>query len=52
MVLKGGRMATIKLNDSLVNSIKEIVKKTKIFVDEEDFIQQAIMKQLVKFKDV
>jgi len=45
-------MATIKINDGLVNSIKEIVKKTNLFVDEGDFVQQAIMKQLVKFKDV
>ena len=45
-------MPTIKINDGLMNSIKEIVKKTNLFVNEKDFIQQAIMKLLVKFKDV
>ena len=45
-------MAMIKIDDGLMNSIKTIVKKTKLFVDEQDFIQQAIMKQIVKFKDV
>ena len=45
-------MPTVKVNDGLMNSIKEIVEKTKLFADEEDFVQQAIMKQLVKFKDI
>jgi hypothetical protein len=45
-------MATIKIDDGLMNSIKDIVKKTKLYVNEDDFIQQAIMKQIVKFKNI
>lgn len=45
-------MAMIKIDDGLMNSIKEIVKKTKLYANEDDFIQQAIMKHIVKFKDI
>ncbi len=43
---------TIKLNPQLMQSIKQIVEKTKIFADEEDFINQAILKQISKFREV
>jgi len=45
-------MATIKINDGLMNSIKDIVKKTRLYANEDDFIQQAIMKQIVRFKNI
>ena len=40
----------IKINEELMKSIKEIVEKTKMFIDEEDFINQAILKQISKFR--
>ena len=43
---------TIKVNGMLLASIQEIIKKTKLFKDEDDFIEQAIMRHLSKFKDV
>ena len=45
-------MATINVPDQLVNSIRIIVKKTGNYKDESDFIQQAVMKQLMKYKDL
>ena len=42
----------IKINAQLMQSIKEIVEKTKIFHDEEDFINQAILKQISKFRSI
>ena len=42
----------IKINQQLMQSIKVIVQKTKMFQDEEDFINQAILKQISKFRDV
>ena len=43
---------SIKINAQLMQSIKEIVNKTKLFHDEEDFINQAILKQISKFRGV
>lgn len=43
---------TIKINGMLLASIREIVSKTKLFRDENDFIEQAVMRHLAKFKDV
>ena len=43
---------TIKINEQLMQAIKEIVQKTKMFHDEEDFINQAILKQISKFRGV
>ena len=45
-------MATINIPDPIVNSIKEIVKKTKLFADEEDFVNQAIIKHISKYKEI
>lgn len=42
----------IKINQQLMQAIKEIVNKTKMFHDEEDFINQAILKQISKFRGV
>ncbi len=43
---------TITINIQLMQAIKEIVQKTKMFADEEDFINQAILKQISKFRSV
>ena len=43
---------TIKINKQLMQSIKIIVEKTKMFHDEEDFINQAILKQISKFREL
>ena len=40
----------IKIPKQLMNSVKAVVDKTKLFVDEEDFISQAIIKQISKYK--
>ena len=44
--------STIKIPKQIIDSIKEIVEKTDIYVDEADFVQQAIMKQITKFKNL
>ena len=41
---------TIQIPKQLMDSIRELVKKTKLFADEDDFINQAIIKQMAKFK--
>jgi len=43
---------TIKINAQLMHSIRAIVQKTKMFHDEEDFINQAIIKQISKFREI
>ena len=42
----------IKINQELMKSIKAMVEKTKMFQDEEDFINQAIIKQLSKYREL
>lgn len=46
------KKTTIKLPEEMMKSIKEIINKTKMFENEEDFINQAIIKQLSKFREV
>lgn len=43
---------TIRINAQLMKSIKAIVEKTRMFHDEEDFINQAILKQISKFRGI
>jgi len=45
-------MATINIPEPVMQSIKQIVKKTKLFADEEDFVNQAIIKHLSKYKEI
>ncbi|MBT6995101.1 hypothetical protein HN865_00535 [Candidatus Woesearchaeota archaeon] len=40
----------IKIPKQLMNSVKAVVDKTGLFADEEDFISQAIIKQITKYK--
>ncbi len=42
--------AEVKIPKQLMNSVKAVVEKTKLFADEEDFISQAIIKQISKYK--
>ena len=42
---------TIKLNKDLIDNIRTLVKQTKLFRDETDFIEQAIIKQMSKLRD-
>jgi len=40
----------ISLPKQLIDNIKLIIENTKLFVDEEDFITQAVVKQIIKYK--
>ena len=42
----------VNIPDVMARSIKIIVDKTKMFKDEEDFVQQAILKQISKFREL
>jgi len=42
----------VNIPESMERSIKIIVKKTNLFQNEEDFVQQAILKQISKFRDL
>ena len=41
----------IELSKQLLDNIRIIVNKTKLYVDERDFIEQAIIKQISKMKN-
>ncbi len=43
---------TIKINKQLMDNIRILVKKSKLFKDEKDFIEQAIIKQMSRLRDV
>ncbi len=40
----------IKLSKQLIDNIKTIIDDNKLFVDEEDFVTQAVIKQISKYK--
>ncbi len=40
----------IEIPKQLMDSIREFVQRTKLFADESDFVNQAIIKQMAKFK--
>ena len=42
----------VNIPETMERSIKIIVEKTKMFENEEDFIQQAVLKQISKFRDL
>lgn len=42
----------IELPKELVKSIRVVVEKTRLFEDEKDFISQAIIKELRKYKEI
>tara|TARA_Y100000310_G_C20678303_1_gene814370 strand:+ start:336 stop:482 length:147 start_codon:yes stop_codon:yes gene_type:complete len=41
---------TITLPKPLIESIRSVIKETKLFKDEQDFIEQSIIKTLRRFK--
>jgi len=45
-------MTQIKIPDQIMISIKQIVKKTGLFKDETDFVSQAILKEIRKYKNL
>ena len=42
----------VNIPEAIAKSIKIIVEKTDMFKDEEDFVQQALLKQISKFRDL
>jgi len=42
----------IQLPKQIMDSVRIIIERTNIFQDEQDFVQQAVMKQLTKFKEI
>jgi len=42
----------INIPETMERSIKIIVQKTNMFKNEEDFVQQALLKQISKFRDL
>lgn len=42
----------VNIPETIANSIRIIVKKTNLFKDEEDFVQQALLKQISKFREL
>lgn len=42
----------IELPRELLRSIRVIIEKTKLFEDEKDFINHAIIKELRKYKEI
>tara|TARA_Y100000034_G_scaffold119808_1_gene161957 strand:+ start:103 stop:237 length:135 start_codon:yes stop_codon:yes gene_type:complete len=42
----------VTIPEVMEKSIKIIVEKTDFFKDEEDFVQQALVKQIAKFRDL
>ena len=43
---------TIELPKQLMDNIRVLIKKTNLFKDENDFITQAVIKQVSRFKDI
>jgi len=42
----------VKISKPMMDSIRVVVKKSKLFRDEIDFVEQAIIKQMSKLKDL
>ena len=40
----------VKLPKQLVDNVRLVIENTKLFIDEEDFITQAVVKQIAKYK--
>ncbi len=40
----------IKLPKQLVDNVRTIIENTKLFENEEDFVTQAVIKQITKYK--
>lgn len=42
----------VKISKPMMESIRTVVKKSKLFRDETDFVEQAIIKQMSKLRDI
>ena len=42
----------IKINKQLMDNVRILVKKSKLFKNEQDFIEQAIIKQMSRLRDI
>tara|TARA_Y100000310_G_C20387135_1_gene670975 strand:- start:232 stop:369 length:138 start_codon:yes stop_codon:yes gene_type:complete len=40
----------IKLPKQLMDNVRVVIENTKLFTDEEDFVTQAVVKQIAKYK--
>ena len=40
----------IKLPKQLIDNVRTIIENTKLFENEEDFVTQAVVKQITKYK--
>ncbi|MFH1376803.1 MAG: hypothetical protein ABIH25_04155 [Candidatus Woesearchaeota archaeon] len=41
---------SVKLPKQLMDSVRAVIEKTRLYTNEEDFISQAIVKQISKYK--
>lgn len=41
---------TFELPKQLMDNVRVVINNTKLFIDEEDFITQSIIKQITKYK--
>ena len=46
----GMEVEIIKLPKQLMNSIRELVRKNKLYQDEQEFVMDAIITQIRKYK--
>ena len=42
----------VKISKPMMESIRTLVKRSRLFRDETDFVEQAIIKQMSKLKDL
>ena len=43
---------TVRISRPMMDSVRVVVKKSKLFRDETDFVEQAIIKQMSKLRDL
>ena len=43
---------SIRISKQMMDSVRVVVKKSRLFRDETDFVEQAIIKQMSKLKDL
>lgn len=42
----------VKISKPMMESIRAVIKQSKLFKDETDFVEQAIIKQMSKLRDL
>lgn len=43
-------MENVKLPKQLMDSVRAVIENTKLYANEEDFISQAVVRQISKYK--